>query len=190
VERKERIMRSASRALVVLVFSVVPLLGASPAQAGGGCHAGATQGTGTTIQIVDACFTPTILHAKPGQSVTWVNTDPFVHNITANGWGHYDDLNPTERFTAAFDDPGLYPFACTFHPGMSGVIVVGDGLGPGNGTAVELGGSVAQDATAPLASSEGPADTRGWVAPGTVGLVGGILVGLGIARVRRRRIVA
>ena len=183
-------MRSASRALVVLAFSVVPLLGAAPARAGGGCHDGVTRGTGTTIQIVDACFTPTILQVKPGQNVTWVNTDPFVHNITANGWGHYDDLKPTERFTAAFDDPGLYPFACTYHPGMSGVIVVGDGRGPGNGSTVELAGTAAQDATAPLASTEAPADPRGWAAPGTVGIVIGILGGLGIAAARRRRMVA
>ncbi|TMK35817.1 MAG: hypothetical protein E6G58_07650 [Actinobacteria bacterium] len=183
-------MRSASRALVVLAFSVVPLLGAAPARAGGGCHDGVTRGTGTTIQIVDACFTPTILQVKPGQNVTWVNTDPFVHNITANGWGHYDDLKPTERFTAAFDDPGLYPFACTYHPGMSGVIVVGDGRGPGNGSTVALVGTAAQDATAPLASTEAPADPRGWVASGTVGIVIGILGGLGIAAARRRRMVA
>ena len=87
-------MRSIPRALMVLVFGVAPLLGAAPARAGGGCHEGTTRGTGTAIEIVDACFTPTILHVQPGQTVTWVNTDPFVHNITANGWGHYDDLRP------------------------------------------------------------------------------------------------
>ena len=185
-------MRSIPRALLALfLFGVVPLLGAAPAQAGGGCHGGMTNGTGTTVQIADACFTPTILHAKPGQSVTWVNTDPFVHNITANGWGHYDDLLPTERFTAAFDDPGLYPFACTYHPGMSGVIVVGAGRGPGNGTTVELAGTTAQDATAPLASTAAPTEPRGWLAPAAAGVVVGILGGLGVAAAwSRRRTVA
>jgi len=81
-------MRSIPRTLMVLVFGVAPLLGAVPARAGGGCHEGMTRGTGTAIKIVDACFTPTILHVRPGQTVTWVNADPFVHNITANGWGH------------------------------------------------------------------------------------------------------
>lgn len=183
-------MRPTRRASLVLLVGLAPMLGAAPAQAGGGCHGGVTRGTGTTIQIVDACFTPTILQVKPGQIVTWVNTDPFVHNITANGWGHYDDLKPTERFTAAFDDPGLYPFACTYHPGMSGVIVVGAGGGPGNGTTVELAGAGGQDATAPLASPEASADPRGWVGPATIGMVVGILGGLGIAATRRRRMVA
>jgi len=184
-------MRSIPRALLVLLVGMAPLLAATPAQAGGGCHGAMTSGTGTTIQIADACFTPTILHVKPGQSVTWVNTDPIVHNITANGWGHYDDLLPTERFTAAFDDPGLYPFACTYHPGMSGVIVVGAGRGPGNGSSVALAGSTVEDAAAPLASTAPPGKPRGWLAPATVGAVVGLLGGFGIAAAwRRRRVVA
>jgi plastocyanin len=175
---------------MVLVVGVAPLLGAAPARAGGGCHEGMTRGTGTAIQIVDACFTPTILHVRPGQTVTWVNTDPFAHNVTANGWGHYDDLNTGDRFTAAFDEPGLYPFACTYHPGMSGVIVVGSGSGPGNGTTVAVSDLAAADATAPLASLDSPADQRGWVASAAIGAAAGILAGLGIAAARRRRRVA
>jgi plastocyanin len=183
-------MRSIPRALMVLVFGVAPLLGAAPARAGGGCHEGMTRGTGTAIEIVDACFTPTILHVQPGQTVTWVNADPFVHNITANGWGHYDDLKPSERFTAAFDEPGLYPFACTYHPGMSGVIVVGSGSGPGDGTTVAVADLAPPDTTAPVASLDSPAHQRGWLAPAAIGVAVGILAGLGIAAARRRRIVA
>jgi hypothetical protein len=122
--------------------------------------------------------------------VTWVNADPFVHNITANGWGHYDDLKPSERFTAAFDEPGLYPFACTYHPGMSGVIVVGSGSGPGNGTTVAVADLAAPDTTAPVAALDSPADQRGWLAPAAIGTAVGILAGLGIAAARRRRMVA
>jgi len=184
-------MRSTPRALLVLLFGVAPLLVAMPARAGGGCHEGVTRGTGTAIRIVDACFTPTILQVKPGGTVTWTNSDPVVHNITANGWGHDDDLRPTERFTATFDEPGLYPFACTYHPGMSGVIVVGTGSGPGNGTTVAVADDpAAPDPTAPLASLDNTADPHGWVAPAAVGMVLGILGGLGIAAARRRRIVA
>jgi hypothetical protein len=149
-----------------------------------------TRGTGTAIQIVDACFTPTILHVRPGQTVTWVNTDPFVHNVTANGWGRYDDLNTGERFTAAFDEPGLYPFACTYHPGMSGVIVVGGGSGPGNGNTVAVADVAAPDTTAPVASLDTPAKQRGWLAPAAIGSAVGILAGLGIAAARRRRAAA
>src|SRR5438034_1045122 len=179
-------MRTIPKALMVLVFGVAPLLGAAPARAGGGCQEGMTRGTGTAIKIVDACFTPTILHAQPGQTVTWVNADPFVHNITANGWGHFDDLKPSERFTATFDEPGLYPFACTYHPGMSGVIVVGSGSGLGNGTNVEVAAPVAPAAPAAVLSSDAPGDAGGRVAAAAVGLLLGALVGLGLAEVRRR----
>jgi plastocyanin len=94
-----------TEALIVLVFGVRRCWAPHQRALAAGCHEGMTRGTGAAIKIVDACFTPTILHVQPGQTVTWVNADPFVHNITANGWGHYDDLKPSERFTAAFATP-------------------------------------------------------------------------------------
>ena len=52
-----------------------------PAIAGGGCHSGATQGEGDTVELLDACPTPTILTIDPGGTVTFVNKDPFTHNV-------------------------------------------------------------------------------------------------------------
>jgi plastocyanin len=163
----------ASAALGVLVGLMLPAL---PASAGGGCHSAPTQGTGTTIRIAGACFGPTILRVDPGRSVTWVNTDPMTHNITANGWGHYDDLLPGERYTATFAEPGIYPFACTYHPGMSGAIVVGDGLGAGSGTAVTTGTDVLASAE-PAAEASARAPSGG--SPGA--WAGGAALGFGLA---------
>ena len=179
-------MRSISRALMVLVFGVAPLLGAAPARAGGGCHEGMTRGTGTAIKIVDACFTPTILQVDPGETVTWVNDDAFVHNVTANGWGHFDDPQPLARYSATFDQDGLYPFACTLHPGMSGVILVGAGTGPGNGTTVDVAAPIEAAAPAALVSGEAPSASNGWAAPAAIGVLLGLVTGLGLAEVRRR----
>jgi plastocyanin len=183
-------MRTTMKLLTAFVLVAVPVVAAAgPARAGGGCHAGVTQGTGTTIEIVDACFTPTILHVTPGAAVTWVNTDPFDHNITANGWGQFDGLGAGERFSATFDQGGLYPFACTLHPGMSGVIVVGNGTGPGNGATVDLTSikqAVPVTDPQPLATVRAPADSGGWAAPAAAALVVGVVAGLGIAAVRRR----
>ena len=33
----------------------------------------------------------------------------------------------------SFDEAGTYPFACSYHPGMTGAIVVGDGKGVAGG---------------------------------------------------------
>jgi plastocyanin len=181
-------MRTMMKLATASVLVAAPVVAAAgPARAGGGCTAGVTKGSGSTIEIVDACFTPTILQIRPGRVVTWVNTDPFAHNITANGWGHYDDLDPHARFSATSEQPGLYPFACTIHPGMSGVIVVGDGTGPGNGATVDLA-SIKQAVPVPAAVASDPIVVRstGWAGPAAAALVIGVVAGMGIAAVRRR----
>ena len=68
-----------------------------------------------------------------GRAVTFVNRDPITHNVGGNLWGNLDDMNRGDAFTATFDAEGVYPFACSYHPGMTGAIVVGSGTGAGNG---------------------------------------------------------
>lgn len=152
--------------------------GAGNAWGGGGCHragTGVTEMTGTTVAIVDACFTPTILHVAAGASVTFVNRDPMVHNVTANDWGHWDDLHQGDRFTASFDDEGIFPFACTYHPGMSGAVVVGDG---------------ATGDTAPVAAAattvDPPSGDARWLVPGIAGVAIGLACGYALSRRRQR----
>ena len=181
-----------SRILVAAAFLAVLVLPALPAGAGGGCHGGVSQGTGDTVEIVDACFTPTALSIQPGDSVTWVNTDPFVHNVGGNLWGHFDDLNAGQSFTANFDQPGIYPYACNYHPGMTGAIVVGGGLGVGNGETVDVS-SFEQPEASPVVEVRtvtepaSPAPVAiGWVAGAAIGLA----IGLGIAGLVRRKTTA
>jgi plastocyanin len=190
---KTRLALASFGALLLLV-----LVPAGPALAGGGCHNGVTNGSGTTVEIVDACFTPTILHVQPGDSVRFVNTDPFVHNVTANLWGHFDDLEPGTGFSATFDDPGVYPYACTYHPGMSGAIVVGDGTGAGNGVVVTgPTGTAASGAT--VGASTGTAeqvaanpvvattDASSTAWPWLGGIAIGLAAGIALATAIRRR---
>ena len=130
-------MRARSVALCVLTAGMTLLGWDAPAFAGG-CGQPATHGTGTTVAISKACFTPSLLSVDAGATVTFVNRDPFVHNVEGQLWGHFDDLEPGQRFRATFDGEGIYPFACTLHPGMTGAIVVGDGVGSGNGRSVAV----------------------------------------------------
>ena len=165
------------------------LMPAPPAIAGGGCHSGATQGKGDTVELLDACPTPTILTIDPGGAVAFVNKDPFAHNVIGSSWGHPDDLNQGEAFAATFAEPGVYPWACWYHPGMTGAIVVGDGTGVGNGESVSVA-SFGQPEPSPVIevrtlteqASSTPTVT-GWVA----GTVIGVGIGLGIGVLVRRR---
>jgi plastocyanin len=151
---------------------------AAPALAGGGCHYGVTQGTGKTVEIVDACFTPTTLRVAPGDEVTFVNQDVETHNVTANSWGYFDRLYTGDGFTVSFDESGIYPYGCTYHQGMTGAIVVGDGSGTGSGEFVSVRPFTAP--TPPEASS-GP-----WVTAGAIGLLLGAVGGIGFSRLRAR----
>jgi plastocyanin len=182
------------RRLAALVLTAVPLalLPAAPAAAGGGCHAGVTTGSDPTVVMADACFTSTITFVDPGAKVTFVNEDPMIHNVTANRWGHFDDLDEGERFSVMFEDEGVYPFACTYHPGMTGAIVVGDADGAGNGTVVEAtptgptaeAPATLEDASPVGTTDDGSSNAWPWLAGGAIG----VAVGFGVASalVRRR----
>ena len=171
-------------------FLTVPWAG--PAAAGGGCHTGPTQGRGDAVEMVDACFTPSILRVEPGTEVTFANKDPGTHNVTANGWGMFEDMDQGDSFRARFTDPGIYPYGCTYHPGMTGAVVVGDGMGAGSGQEVAVGSleDPTETNSAPAAevataenSTEGGSAPVGWVGGGVIGLVIG--AGLGLLRGRR-----
>ncbi len=185
-------------------FAGLVLPSVPAAAGGGGCHTGVTQGSGTTVEMVDACFTPTVLYAEPGAEVVFVNRSDMTHNVTANQWGHFEDIARGGAFRAAFDAPGVYPFACSIHPGMSGAVVVGNGSGGGSGESVTVtvvpyvpgeggteGSETVGSATEPqLAQQPEPADAGsalGWVAGGVIGLGAGI--GVGLAAGRRRRTI-
>jgi len=124
--------RRRLRVLVpLLAVLAATLLTAAPASAGGGCHAPATEGRGTTVALTDLCFTPTLLRVEPGSTVTFVNRDTTVHPLSRPGgeWGW--DGGAGERTSVRLDQAGTYPFFCYVHPGMVGVVVVGDGRGSG-----------------------------------------------------------
>jgi plastocyanin len=58
-------------------------------------------------------------------TVKWGNTDGATHTITANG-GAFDsgNISPGEGYSHTFATTGTYPYHCTKHPTMVGVLVV------------------------------------------------------------------
>lgn len=108
--------------------------GLARASGGGGCGRAVTDDHGTQIAIRDFCFGPTILRVRRGETVTWVNKDGFAHTVLgANAsWGGFDSLRRNGgEVSHRFVRSGVYPYVCTYHPGMLGAIVVGNGKGAG-----------------------------------------------------------
>ena len=168
--------RTRRIATIAVMGMIGALAGTTIAAAGGGGHCAPTEGSAAQVALEGACFTPSTLRADVGETITFVNRDAFPHNVSGTGWGHYEDMGQGDRFTTSFEVDGIYPFACTLHPGMNGVVVVGE----------ETGVQALADAGPPTASSGSDSDGGAWLAGGAVGLVVGAAAGVGLAGIRRR----
>jgi plastocyanin len=81
--------------------------------------------SGTAISVANMAFNPATVTIPLGTTVTWTNTDPVAHTVTATGGafnsGH---LNPGQSFSHTFTTAGTFDYQCTYHPYMKGTIVV------------------------------------------------------------------
>ena len=196
-------IRRRGLAFVGAVFLTVAGPGAGPAQAsgGGGCGRPVTDAAGTQVTIRSYCFGPTIVRVAPGDTVTWINRDAASHSVLgANAvWGSFKTLRRTDEIAYRFARDGIYPYVCTYHPGMIGSVVVGDGTGPGAaGTLVDEDGPVtlepaSADVRQLVAQPSSGAESRpgAWRVPTLVSL-GALALGTvaGLTLRRRRRPVS
>jgi plastocyanin len=128
---------------VLVVLSLAALALPGDAVAGGFCSGfdGETfsDASGTRVRMAKNCFSPTVLRVEAGDTVTWVNADPEIHGVggAAGSFGDpHGEIKSGDSVSFRFDDEGVYPYACIFHPGMTGAVVVGDGVGTRGGGAV------------------------------------------------------
>lgn len=87
----------------------------------------------TTVAIVDSAFEPVELTVAAGTTVVWNQEGSAPHTVTADD-GAFDSgtLNTGDTFEFTFEEPGEYPYYCTFHgaaggEGMAGTVVVTEG---------------------------------------------------------------
>ena len=186
----------AVAAAFVVLAAIVLVPGTASASGGGGCGGPVTDEAGTEVDIVDYCFSPTILRVAPGDAVTFTNRDRAPHSVLgANAtWGDYDDMKRRRGITYRFSEPGVYPYVCTYHVGMVGVVVVGDGGGGASGTTT-VDGPVTRVPASELdlenvasVTPLDPAEAEGVAASAIVAaVVGAVLIGGGAIVARRRR---
>ncbi len=165
------------------------------AAGGGGCHGSPEkEGDGTRVALAGNCFSPIVLNVEPGETVVFENTDSVPHDITgaAGAWGSKGMLEGAgTSATITFTEPGLYPYSCYLHYGMTGVISVGDarsvsGWAPGEMTVSRVPvAPVGDDAPASVAEAEDGGFGGWWLAGG--GALVGVVVATGAWVVRLRR---
>jgi plastocyanin len=127
-------------AVFAAAFTIALAFAVASVAVAGGCEtpAGTTEGTGLAISVKGCAFGPTILHTPIGATVSWKNDDYLPHAINGGGWTATPggvQANPGMTVSYKFDRAGIYPYMCYIHPGMAGIVVVGDVAFPGNAPA-------------------------------------------------------
>jgi plastocyanin len=78
-----------------------------------------------TVHVEGMRFKPQVLEIAPGDSVTWINDDIFIHavkSIEPNDAWQSKDIPAHAQWTRRFDR-GVH-YLCPYHPTMTGQIVV------------------------------------------------------------------
>ena len=153
-------MRRRRLPIVVVLLAVATVTTATPAAAGAGCHRPPTERRGDTLALTELCFSPTVLRVESGAEVTVVNRDAVAHPLSRPGGDWYWNGESDTRTTVRMDQPGTYPFFCFAHPGMVGVVVVGDGHGAGAGISQVSAGAAAPEAEAAAPEAQAAAGGR------------------------------
>jgi len=158
------------------------------AVAGGGCellNSPATEAAGSAISMKGCAFGPTVLRAPVGATVVWTNDDRVPHAIAGAGWdAAQTPIGPGATAAHTFDKAGVYTYMCYVHPGMAGVIVIGD---------EPFAGSTAPLPTTPAAAANAASSDAPVQLPLAIGLIAGAVIGVagyrvadGALSVRRR----
>ncbi len=110
----------------------------------GACGGGSSadefiEGESVTVDMYDNRFEYTEVRVPVGGSVDWRGAGRNPHNaVAADGsWSTEDAFGNLEQLEGdsavlIYEEPGTYPFFCTFHgnadgDGMAGVLIVGGG---------------------------------------------------------------
>lgn len=77
------------------------------------------------VVIDGMAFTPRVVTVRPGDTITWVNKDMFVHNVTAATAGiKSGDLKPGQSWRHEVGQAESFDYLCTLHPVMTGRVEV------------------------------------------------------------------
>jgi plastocyanin len=107
-----------------------------------GALAGGGDSDVVVVRIKNLAFVPSVITVRPGTTVRWINEDPFAHDVTSGSVVSGRRARQVKRsrtpdgrfrsgayggggaFEQTFTEPGDYPYFCTIHPIMTGVVKV------------------------------------------------------------------
>jgi plastocyanin len=69
-------------------------------------------------------YQPALITVKKGETVTFVNRDPFPHTVTAAGEFDSRSIAANGRWKYRATKAGEFAYICTLHPNMKGTLKV------------------------------------------------------------------
>jgi plastocyanin len=97
---------------------------------GPGGNTGNTGGDGgpgiNEVWIQGMAFNPSTITVAAGTTITWTNKDAVTHNVISNTTGLFESpsLGANGTFSKTFNTMGTFGYKCTFHPTMTGTVIV------------------------------------------------------------------
>lgn len=76
------------------------------------------------VSIADFMFDAAEIRVTVGGSVTWTNGDDQAHTATSSGNFDAGAIDPAQSSTVEFPTAGTFTYVCSFHPFMTGTVVV------------------------------------------------------------------
>lgn len=77
-----------------------------------------------TVYAIDNRYEPAEVEIEAGQAVRWVFKGAMEHDVVAADGSFVSDLQITGEYVHVFEEPGEYPYDCSVHPEMTGVVTV------------------------------------------------------------------
>ena len=78
-----------------------------------------------TVLMEGMVFRPAVLALRTGDTVVWVNKDPFPHTSTSKVGGFDSQtIAAGKSWTLTAAKKGTFAYTCTFHPTMKGTLRV------------------------------------------------------------------
>lgn len=128
---------SAARPLllgtILALSAVFACGGGGPSGGGYGGNGNGGSGGGPSGDVVmrDNFFQPTQITIDAGTTLIWANQGQATHTATPDDGESWDDEEVASdgTFSVRFDEPGQYPYHCSFHgsaggSGMAGTVIV------------------------------------------------------------------
>ena len=84
----------------------------------------AAERTPRTVVIDGLKYDPETITVHAGDSIVWVNKDPFPHTVTVAGAFNSGSIAAGKSWKYIARKPGDYRYICTLHPNMAGSLKV------------------------------------------------------------------